>query len=115
MYEAPKFLAAGDRAIVIELGDEISIECNLRVHSLHRTIVNEGIPGVVDIIPTYRSLLVEYDAAQVSYADMKERLADIRGGWRRSVGGRNDGRAPSRALRWRARSPIWNSSPGTPA
>ena len=79
MYEAPKFLAAGDRAIVIELGDEISIECNRRVHSLHRAIAREDLPGVVDIIPTYRSILVEYDVAQVSYADMKERLADIRG------------------------------------
>lgn len=80
MYEAPKFLAAGDRAIVIELGDEISIECNRRVHSLHRAIERERLPGVIDLIPTYRSLLVEYDAAQVSYMDMKERLVDIRAG-----------------------------------
>ncbi len=80
MYEAPKFLAAGDRAIVIELGDEISIECNRRVHSLHRAIARESLPGIVDIIPTYRSLLVEYDAAQFTYADMKECLVDIRGG-----------------------------------
>ena len=80
MYEAPKFLAAGDRAIVIELGDEISIECNRRVHTLHRDIVRERLPEVVDIIPTYRSILVEYDATMVSFADMRERLADIRAG-----------------------------------
>ena len=79
MYEAPKFLAAGDRAIVVELGDEISVECNRRVHSLHRAVAREDLPGVVDIIPTYRSLLVEYDATQVSYADMMARLVDIRG------------------------------------
>ena len=79
MYEAPKFLAAGDRAIVIELGDEISIECNRRVHSLQRAIARQSLPGVVDLIPTYRSLLVEYDAAQISYADMKARLVEVRG------------------------------------
>ena len=79
MYEAPKFLAAGDRAIVIELGDEISIECNRRVHSLHRALARENLPEVVDLIPTYRSILVEYDASQVSYSDMRARLADIRG------------------------------------
>ena len=79
MYEAPKFLAAGDRAIVIELGDEISIECNRRVHSLQRAIARQSLPGVVDLIPTYRSLLVEYDAVQVSYADMKARLVEVRG------------------------------------
>ena len=80
MYEAPKFLAAGDRAIVVELGDEISIECNRRVHSLHKAIEREAPPGIVDLIPTYRSLLVEYDPTQVSFADMRDRLIDIRGG-----------------------------------
>ena len=79
MYEAPKFLAAGDRAIVIELGDEISIECNRRVHSLRRAIERELPARIIDLIPTYRSLLVEYDATRFSYADMKDRLADIRG------------------------------------
>ncbi|MYB49299.1 MAG: 5-oxoprolinase subunit PxpB [Dehalococcoidia bacterium] len=77
MYEAPKFLAAGDRAIVIELGDEISIECNRRVHSLYKAISRAELPGVVDIIPTYRSLLVEYDASQVSYEDINASLLDI--------------------------------------
>lgn len=77
MYEVPKFLAAGDRSIVIELGDEISIECNRRVHSLHKAVARAGIPGIVDIIPTYRSLLVEYDAMQVSYADISDGLANV--------------------------------------
>ena len=77
MYEAPKFLAAGDRAIVIELGDEISIECNRRVHSLYKAISRAELPGVVDIIPTYRSLLVEYDASLVSYEDINAGLLDI--------------------------------------
>ena len=80
MYEAPKFLAAGDRAIVIELGDEISIECNRRVHSLHKAIFRADLPGVVDVIPTYRSILVEYDAMQVSYADINASLLDIDAG-----------------------------------
>ena len=80
MYEAPKFLPAGDRAIVIELGDEISVECNRRVHSLHRAVARAEIPGVVDIIPTYRSLLVEYDASQVSFADISDGLANIGAG-----------------------------------
>lgn len=78
MYDAPKFLAAGDRAIVIELGDEIGFECNRLVHALHNAIEREHLPGVVDLIPTYRSLLVEYDATQVSFEEMTDRLADIR-------------------------------------
>lgn len=77
MYEAPKFLAGGDRTMVIELGDAISLDCNRRVHSLHRAIAREHVPEIVDIIPTYRSILIEYDATRASYEDMKTRLVDI--------------------------------------
>lgn len=77
MYDSPKFLAAGDQAIVIELGDEISAECNRQVHNLRKAIEREAIEGVVDLIPTYRSLLVQYDGTQVSYADMASRLASL--------------------------------------
>ena len=80
MYETPKFLAAGDRAIVIELGDEISIECNRRIHSLHREIVRENLPGIIDIIPTYRSILVQYDVRLVSFGELKDRLSEVEGG-----------------------------------
>ena len=79
MYEAPKFLAAGDRAIVIELGDEISIECNRRIHSLHREILRENVPGIIDIIPTYRSILVQYDVSLVSFGELKDRLSVVEG------------------------------------
>ncbi len=79
MYETPKFLAAGDRAIVIELGDEISIECNRRIHSLHREFVRENVPGIIDIIPTYRSILVQYDVSLVSFGELKDRLSEVEG------------------------------------
>ena len=78
MYESPKFIPAGDCAVVIELGDEISPQCNRSVHRLYKAISNERIPAVVDVIPTYRSILVQYDAAQASYDDMKSQLSDIR-------------------------------------
>ena len=80
MYETPKFLAAGDRALVIELGDEISVECNRRVHSLHKEIVREGLPGIIDIIPTYRSILVQYDVTLVSFGELMDRLSEVEGG-----------------------------------
>ncbi len=79
MYETPKFLAAGDRAIVIELGDEIGVECNRRVHSLHTEIVRESLPGIIDTIPTYRSILVLYDVAQVSFNELLDRLSVLEG------------------------------------
>ena len=77
MYESPKFIPAGDSAVVIELGDEISPECNRAVHALCKTLTDEHIPAVRDIIPTYRSILVQYDAAQSSYDDMKSILSNF--------------------------------------
>ena len=79
MYEAPRFLAAGDTAIVIELGEEISVECNRWVHSLHREIVREDLPGIIDIIPTYRSILVQYDVSLTSIGELKDRLSEVEG------------------------------------
>ncbi len=77
MYRTPRYLPAGDRALSIELGDEISPEINRRVHSLSRAIEASGIPGVVDLVPTYRALLVYYDPLTLSLAELMERLAGV--------------------------------------
>ena len=77
MYRTPRYLPAGDRALSIELGDEISPEINRRVHSLTRAIETSGIPGIVDLVPTYRALLVYYDPLTLSLADLTERLAGV--------------------------------------
>ena len=77
MHREPVFLNAGDQALVIELGDAITPEINRRVHSLAAAIESHGVPGVVDLVPTYRSLLVQYDALRISSDDLQERLAEI--------------------------------------
>ncbi len=77
MYRTPRYRPAGDRALSIELGDEISPEINRRVHSLSRAIEVSGIPGVVDLVPTYRALLVYYDPLTLSLTELKEQLARV--------------------------------------
>ena len=77
IYEEPLFLPAGDQALVVELGDAISPECNRRVHNLMAAIENQGIEGVIDLVPTYRSLLVLYDAMQLSHTEVQDRLLKI--------------------------------------
>ena len=61
IYAEPRFLPAGDCAVSVELGDEISREANGRVLTLERLLAEAGIPGVVETLPTFRSLLVHYD------------------------------------------------------
>ena len=79
MYSTPKFLPAGDQALVVELGDEIDPEVNRRVRDLARAIDTRQVPGVVELVPTYRSLLVQYDAARTSPSELQDALSELVG------------------------------------
>ena len=54
-------------ALCVELGDEISVETNTRVRALEFLIQQKGPAGVVETVPSFRSLLVYYDPAQLGY------------------------------------------------
>ena len=54
-------------ALCVELGDEISVEINTRVRALEYLIQQKNLTGVVETVPSFRSLLVYYDPAQVGY------------------------------------------------
>ncbi len=60
IYERPRFLPGGDSAFFVELGDAIDPELNRRVRRLHLAIQESALPGVVEAVPAYRSLLVYY-------------------------------------------------------
>lgn len=57
----PKILPAGDCALVVELGDGIAPDLNEAVHRLDRRIAAAGLPGVIETVPTYRSILLTFD------------------------------------------------------
>jgi len=80
VYKRPRFLPAGDSAIVIELGDEISEECNEKVIALSEDM--RDAKGVVELLPTYRSLLVYYDPSITDFDEVakmsEERMGRLR-------------------------------------
>ena len=61
MYSSPSYLMAGDQSLVVEFGNSIDVETNRRVQDFTRTLDDQELPGVLDVIPTYRSLLIEFD------------------------------------------------------
>ena len=61
MYEEVKFLIAGDRALVVEFGDKIEKQVNSKIRSLTMAMEREDIVGIIETIPTYRSLMVIYE------------------------------------------------------
>jgi inhibitor of KinA len=73
----PKFLNAGDTALVVELGDAIDPEVNQRVHDIRRAIEERGVAGVIELVPTYRSLLVYYDPLRTTRAVLERELGDL--------------------------------------
>lgn len=60
------FLPVGDCAVTVEFGREISEEINGKVRSLAMALKSAAIPGILEWIPTYRSLLVSYDPEKIS-------------------------------------------------
>ena len=67
----------GDRSILVELGDTISPDVNRRVHQLMLQLRQAPLPGVREIAPGYRSLLVVYDPLTIAPAELKERIAEV--------------------------------------
>jgi inhibitor of KinA len=72
-----RFLPAGDLAVCVELGEEISVEVNTRVRALEFLIQQKGLTGVLETVPAYSSLLVYYDPRAVAYDAVCASIAEL--------------------------------------
>jgi KipI family sensor histidine kinase inhibitor len=72
-----RFVPAGDLALSVELGDDISVEVNTRVRALEYLIQQKAVPGVVETVPSYRALLVYYDPLVIGYDALCEALRPL--------------------------------------
>jgi KipI family sensor histidine kinase inhibitor len=77
MYEAPRYLPAGDRAVLIEFGNKIDLHINRKVHSFDRAISELKPVGIEECVPTYRSLMVYYDPLKTKYKQLVLRLKEV--------------------------------------
>jgi len=66
----PKFLAAGDAALVVEYGEIIDAALIDAVQQLDRQLAAAGLAGVVETVPSFRSLMVHYDPLATSSAEL---------------------------------------------
>ena len=85
MAEA-RLLNAGDCAVVVEFGNEISDEINRRIRAFSDAVEENPVPGMVEMIPTFRSVLVQYDPSQISYRKICRKLEAILGNLKTSGG-----------------------------
>lgn len=74
MSAQARLRSAGDLAVSVELDDEISPAVNARVLALERLLRARALSGVVDTVPTFRSLLVHYDPLALALPDLVAEL-----------------------------------------
>ena len=70
MPSYPRIVPCGEAALVVEFGDAIDAAVNAKVLGLDRAVAQANIKGVIEAVPTYRSLLVHYDPLVLSFAEM---------------------------------------------
>ena len=75
--EAMRILTVGDCAVSVEFGQEISLEINHKVMALKMVLEREPIRGIVELIPTYCSLLIQYDPMDLRYGQLRDRLESL--------------------------------------
>lgn len=72
-----RILVSSDRSLCVEFGNAISEEINRQVRAYTLAAEQPAIPGVVEYVPTYRSVTVHYRPEVIGYATLKQRLLDL--------------------------------------
>jgi KipI family sensor histidine kinase inhibitor len=69
-----RVLSAGDTALVVEFGDRIDRQLSTAVLALARALDAERIAGIVETVPTFRSLMVHYEPLVLSAVALAARI-----------------------------------------
>jgi KipI family sensor histidine kinase inhibitor len=88
----PRFLLAGETALVVEYGQVIDPRLHDLVLGLDAALAGMEIPGIVETVPTYRSLLIHFDPRRITTESLIETLSRLDLAFTA---------APQKAKRWR--------------
>ena len=72
-----RFLSAGDRALVVEFGDRVDRVLSGDVLRLNAAIRSEPLTGVVETVPTFRSLMVYFNPLVTSRAELERAVQGL--------------------------------------
>ncbi|MGB8898694.1 MAG: allophanate hydrolase subunit 1 [Methylocella sp.] len=73
----PRYLAAGESALVVEFGDAIDPKIHDRVLALDAAIGQAKWEGVSETVPTYRSLMIHFDPRRLTTEALADALAGL--------------------------------------
>ena len=72
-----RFLPAGDTAVIVEFGERIDRLLSDRVLRLSTLVRAANLPGVVETVPTFRTLMVYYDPLATDGASLSAALENL--------------------------------------
>ena len=73
---APRFLDAGETALVVEFGITVDPAIHDQVMALDRALATRRVAGVREIVPTFRSLMIHYDPLVIDRAALIEHVRE---------------------------------------
>ena len=73
----PMMKAAGDSAVLVIFGDEISKKLNDRVRSFDESVMRAEITGIAETVPSYCADLVYYDPEVIGFDEICQALSDL--------------------------------------
>ena len=74
MHFKPRIVPLGDSFLLIQLGEEIDLAVNQRVHALAGLIEGSSMPGIIETVPAYVTLLVHYAPLVLSFKELQKYL-----------------------------------------
>lgn len=72
-----RYLTAGDSGLVVEFGNEISEEISGEIRLLSALLKTEDIAGIIETVPTFRSLLIAYDPCVTKYKTLVKQIKKV--------------------------------------
>jgi inhibitor of KinA len=75
-----RILQTADSAIVIEFGSTIDRKISERVLALAEALKKAGLPGVTEVVATFRSLSVNYDSLLTTGRDLEQAITTFAAG-----------------------------------
>lgn len=73
----PRFLPVGNSALSVEFGDVIAPELNAQVVALDIALAAAELDGIIETVPSYRSLLVCYDPLEIAFPQLVAELCRL--------------------------------------
>jgi KipI family sensor histidine kinase inhibitor len=72
-----RFLNAGDTALVVEFGERIDRRLSALVLALDQRLATATVPGIIETVPTLRSLMIHYDPATTTHDALEARIEPL--------------------------------------